>query len=146
LGFDIGIPVSVRKTFIREGKVWNTDVKHNYYTFYLNAGWVVGESSTFKLSPHIGIGAINVSVCEADRDKVGGDLSMTQTVLQYGMACDLKLSVGNALRAENTYSYNGIRFEFDYFNFLGSDPILSGGALRLRVSWIFFGRPIVREM
>jgi hypothetical protein len=146
LGFDIGIPVAIRKPFVYAGRDWNTDVRHNYYTFYLNSGWVLEETQMFKFSPHIGIGGIHMSVCEADKDKVGGELSMTQTVLQYGATCDIKLSVSDSYYKENIHSYTGIRIGLDYFQFLGNNPIMSGGMLRFRILWISFGRSIVRDL
>jgi hypothetical protein len=137
--FDIGIPVSVRREFVHEGKTWNTDVRHNYFGLYATFGWVVEESNMFKLSPHIGIGSMNISAAEADQDKPGGDVSMTQGVMQYGLSCDIKF-------ASSGHTYSGGRVTLDYLQFLGNNPIMSGGMLRLNVSWVGFGRSILRDM
>jgi hypothetical protein len=146
LGFDIGIPVSIRKPFIHEGKTWNTDVRNNYYTFYISSGWIVEETNKFKLIPHIGIGGINMSVSEADKDKVGGNLSMTQAAIQYGVTCDIKLGIDNIFFKENIHRYSGISVGLDYYQFLGNNPIMSNGMLRFRISWIGFGRSILRDL
>jgi hypothetical protein len=146
LGFDIGIPVSVRKPFVHSGQEWNTNVRHNYMTYFANFGYVVEESRSLKLRPRIGISGMNVSICEGDKNKVSEDLSMSQAVFQSGITCDLKLSVNDYYYSENIHSYSGIRFDLDYFHFLGNDPILSGGMLRFRISWISFGRSIVRDL
>jgi len=145
-GFDIGFPVAVRKPFVYEGTPWNADVRHNYYTYSVSAGWVVTETNTFKVVPRVGIGGINISVCEGDKNKVAEDLSMTQGVLQYGVTCDIKLGTSETYYRENAFSYSGVRFNLDYFQFLGNNPIMSGGMLRFRVSWIGFGRSILRDL
>ncbi|MBI5474425.1 MAG: hypothetical protein HY961_18970 [Ignavibacteriae bacterium] len=146
LGFDIGIPVAIREPFVYKGKSWNTNVRHNYYTYYLNAGYVIGETDFLKFTPRVGIGVLYMSVCDNDKEKAGGDLSMTQGAMQYGVACDLKLSVNDSFSGENTHSYSGVRLGLDYFQFLGSNPIMSGGMLRFQISWSAFGRSILRDM
>ncbi len=146
LGFDIGVPVTIRKPFIYEGRTWNTDVRHNYYTYYFAAGWTIWETKLFKLSPQIGIGGINMSVCDNDKYKAGGDFSMTQTAIQYGINYDVKLSIIDSFNKENIHSFYGVKIGFDYYHFLGDNPIMSGGMLRFRISCIGFIRSIIRDM
>ena len=100
----------------------------------------------FKLAPHVGIGAFEVSVCEADKNKPGGDVSMTQGTMQYGLTCDMKFETSDAYYRENSYSYTGVRVSLEYFQFLGNNPILSGGMLRFNLAWIGFGRSILRDL
>ncbi len=146
LGFDVGFPVSIRKPFSYQQKTWNTNIRHNYYTYYIAHGWVMQETKLFKLIPHIGISGINMSVCEGDKDEAGGEFSITQEAIQYGVTCDIKLSINKYYFKENHYSYTGVRIGLDYYQFLGHNPIMSGGMLRFRISWIAFGRFIFRDM
>jgi len=146
LGFDIGVPVAIRKPFIYEGKAWNTDLRHNYFAFYAAPGWVLEDSKMFRFSPHVGIGAIHIAVAEADQGKPGGDVSMTQGAILYGMSCDIKLALIDSFFRENSHSYSGVRVNLDYFQFLGNNPIMSGGMLRFNIAWIGFGRSILRDI
>ena len=145
-GVDMGVPRTLKKPFEYEGKFWNTDIKHNYYAFYLSAGYVAKETDFIKIIPHLGIGGINVSVCEEDKDKAGDDFSMTQAIVQYGITCDLKLGGSYFTFEPSTYSYSGISFSLNYNQFLGSNPVMTGGMLQLRITYTLFTREIVREM
>jgi hypothetical protein len=146
LGFDMGFPESIRKSFIYKHKIWNTNVRYNYYTYYIGPGWVVQETKYYKIIPHIGIGGINMSVCEGDKVKAGGEFSLTQTAIQYGITCDLKLNRNNSFYKENHHSYSGVSVGLDYFKYFENNPVMSGGMLRFRISWIGFGRAIRRDM
>ena len=67
-----------------------------------------------------------ISVCDADRDKASNDLSMAQTLIQYGISCDFKLGLFESNYKETLYSYTGISIMLDYNQFLGNNPILDG--------------------
>ena len=146
LGYDIGIPVAIRKPFIYKNKNWETNVSHNYYTYYISPGFVVQETEFLKLIPNIGIGGIHMSVSEGDKDKVEGDFSMTEAVLKYGITCDFKFSRSESNYQKNIYSYTGLRIGLDYFQFLGNNPVMSGGMLRFRILWVGFARSIFRDI
>jgi hypothetical protein len=145
-GYDIGFPREFKKPFVYEGKNWDTGIKHNYYPYYFYTGFVASENRLFKITPRIGIGGMYMSVCDGDKDKAGVDLSMAQTVVQYGITCDIKLDLPHSNFNENIYSYSGICIMFDYNQFLGNNPILDGGIFRLRISWIGFMRSFIRDI
>jgi hypothetical protein len=145
-GYDIGFPREFKKPFVYEEKNWDTGIKHNYYPYYFYTGFVASENRLFKITPHLGIGGMYMSVCDGDKDKAVNDLSMAQTVLQYGITCDIKFDLTHPSFNENTYSYYGISIMLDYNQFLGYNPILDGGIFRLRISWIGFMRSFIRDI
>jgi hypothetical protein len=146
LGFDMGIPVAIKKPFIYEQKYWDTDIRHNYFTYYLSAGLVAEETGFIKLTPHLGVGAMNMSVCEADKDKTNGDFSMTQGFFQVGVTCDFKFGFFPFAISDNIHTYSGISLALNYNQFWGNNPVMKDGILQLRVSWIGFIRNLVRDI
>ena len=145
-GVDIGIPEKVKTPFYYDGKMWTQDIAHNYYTYFLTTGFIIQESRSFKIFPQIGIGALNMNVCEEDKDKAGGEFSMTSSALQLGLNCDIKIDIYSIFTQRNIQSYSGIRLGFDYYRFLGNNPIMSGGMFRFRVSIVDFVRPFIRDI
>lgn len=146
LGFDMGIPVAIKKPFIYEQKYWDTDIRHNYFTAYLSTGLVAKETGFIKLTPHLGVGAMNMSVCEADKDKANGDFSMTQGFFQVGVSCDFKFGFFPFDMSDNIHTYSGISLALNYNQFLGNNPVMKDGIIQLRVSWIGFIRNLVRDI
>lgn len=146
LGFDMGIPRAIKKPFTYEQKDWNTDIRHNYLTYYLSAGLVAAETGFIKLTPHLGIGGMNMSVCEADKDKANGDFSMTQGFVQFGVTCDFKFGFFPFSLEDNIHSYSGISLALNYNQYLGNNPVMQDEFLQLRVSWIGFVRALVRDL
>ncbi len=144
VGFGIGIPVRAKKPFIYDGENWVTGIKYNYYNFNLNTGFVAIENELFKISPHLGIGVINISVSEADKKKIEDDLSMSQGIIQIGITGDVKWNKFRFQFEDDITSYTGISITFDYSQFLGNNPIMSDGMFRIRLSWVGFSRTIIR--
>jgi hypothetical protein len=146
LGAEVGIPAKIRKPFTYEGRTWNKDISPNYYTYSITSGLVVEESPSFKIVPHIGIGGINISIVDAEIEKAGGDLSMTEAAIQFGITWDIKLDLYSIFIKSGMWSYSGVRLGIDYYQFIGSNPIMSGGMLRFVISLIDFTRPLIRDM
>ncbi len=146
LGAEVGIPAKTRKPFSYEARTWNKDISLNYYTYSITSGLVVEESPSFKIVPHIGIGGINISIVDAEKEKAGGDLLMKEAVIQFGIILDIKLDLYSIFIKSSMRSYSGVRLGIDYYQFIGSNPIMSGGMLRFGISLIDFTRPLIREM
>ena len=71
---------------------------------------------------------------------------MTEAAIQFGITWDIKLDLYSIFIKSGMWSYSGIRLVIDYYQFIGSNPIMSGGMLRLGISLIDFTRPLIREM
>lgn len=146
IGFDIGIPSRPKRPFFYDEKNWLTEIKYNYYNFNLNTGFVAIENKLFKISPHLGIGVVNISVCEDDKNKTDDDLSMSQGIIQLGITSDFKRDLSGSQFEEDITSYLGFSLTLDYSQFLGNNPIMSDGMFRIRLSLIGFGRAILRVL
>jgi len=139
LGFTVGFPRPIKEPFIYDDEAWSTDVNYNYYTYYLTSGFVLSDAEYYKITPHIGISGVSMMIATGDKDKVDGDFSMHEVALKYGVSFDLKLGTG-----ESYHTYNGLRFNLDYYNYLGDNTIMSGGMVGFSISWVGFARSIIR--
>jgi hypothetical protein len=126
---DLALPHNMRKGFEYKG-TWKDDLLMSEIGAFLALGPVITPGNGFVFTPHAGVGVINFSPPEKEKNIPGNDVSMTFATLGIGSNFDIPLGGENTLYLLRVYA--GQRWA------VTNIPIAKGGYTFITMGLLFF--------
>ncbi len=147
LHLGIGVGSEVSRGFVNGSEVWTKGLPVNITAVDLTAGYILYHHEGLRIIPNAGIGVIEYSPPEMERNIPGNDVSLTTGTFVAGLHIDIPVSSAEFFApGVEQYSFLMARVSFSHSFSWESDPIKKGGLSQLTISFGAFGHPMERDL
>lgn len=137
LRLDIGMAEKIRKEFSSNG-LWTDGMKVSEVGALLAFGPMISFGNRLTFTPNLGIGYMNFSPPDEERNKYGQEVSISFPAWSIGFNFDIPLG------HESTWTY--LRFNVGHRSAMTNPGIAKGGYTFITIGLDLFGRPSYRDL
>lgn len=137
LRLDLGIAEKIRKEFTANGGTWNEGMKVSHVGALLAFGPMISLGNNFTLTPNAGIGYMDFSPPDQEKNKFGEEVSISFPVWALGLNFDVPF------KGESSTLF--FRFNIGHRSAMTDMDIAKGGYTFITIGIDLFGRPSYRD-